>query len=772
MDQSVLRTWEARCIQDDPPLCQAACPLHVDVRGMLRLLAANKPAEARKILERTMPLTDIFARICDCPCEAACRRGDVDEAVRIGALERALAEHAPAGPRPFLLPSKGRGAIIFGSGPSSLVAAHDLRRKGFDVLLKHDDSPLGGVLRDLPQTRLPVRALESGLDTLRAMGVVFEAVHDMGPEMGPDALKTASGQADAVYIGLDDPWTGWALALARTADPISLVTHQPRVFAGGITRRDADFSPVFLALAGRKAVLSMERLFQNASLTAGREKEGPSPSRLYTSLKDVQPRPAEELPASGYDLARAVREAGRCLLCQCLECVKSCVFMEHYKGYPKKLAREIYNNLSVVQGMRQANRMTLSCSNCGLCAAVCPHDFHMGEFCMTARAEMVRAGKMPGSAHDFALREQAAARGPDEAFFSHQPGTTRSKACFFPGCQLTGSSPDHVLRTLDHLRAHIPGGVGVLLTCCGAPSQWAAREDLLDQAVLGIRQAWIELGRPVLILGCTTCGQVLNASAPDIPTRSLWEVLVEIGLPDTAAPLRETLFLHDPCTSREQKNVQNAVRALLRYLGQPVAQPELAGPLTECCGFGGLMEAANPKLGEKTALTRAKRCPENLLAYCAMCRDSLSRSGKAAYHLLDLLFPHGADAVQPISFTPLVRKGLGLPDRRQNRARLRGLLAGEMRPDEAHERITLMIDPEVRAMIDARRILNDDLRRVVYAAQKQRQWFAHPETGHVLATQRIGYATFWVEYAPLPESPDTYRIHRAWAHRMAVKEQA
>jgi len=33
----------------------------------------------------------------------------------------------------------------------------------------------------------------------------------------------------------------------------------------------------------------------------------------------------------------AVREAGRCLLCECMECVKSCPFLQHYKGYPKKI---------------------------------------------------------------------------------------------------------------------------------------------------------------------------------------------------------------------------------------------------------------------------------------------------------------------------------------------------------------------------------------------------------------------------------------------------
>jgi len=397
----------------------------------------------------------------------------------------------------------------------------------------------------------------------------------------------------------------------------------------------------------------------------------------------------------------------------------------------------------------------------------------MGLFCMTARAEMIKARKMPGSAHDFALREQAAACSSQEAFFGHQPGTDSSAACFFPGCQLAGSSPHHVVRVLETLRGHVTGGVGVLLTCCGAPSHWAARTDLRDAAVQEIRHAWEELGRPRMILGCTTCRQVLDQTAPDIPTRSLWEELAEIGPPGFQPSPTGPLALHDPCTARDQSEVRDAVRDLLQAIGQPVVTPELSGGLTECCGFGGLMDAANPELADKVARTRAQRQPEHLLAYCAMCRDSLSRSGKPVYHVLDLLFPDGPDAVAPQATTPLVRKGPGLPDRRQNRSWLRGILAGSdaMQAGPTHQGIILRISPEVRAGIDARRILDDDLQQVIQNAQERGRWFARPDSGRRLASSRKGYAVFWAEYEPVNDAENTYQVHRAWAHRMIIKEQ-
>ena len=60
---------------------------------------------------------------------------------------------------------------------------------------------------------------------------------------------------------------------------------------------------------------------------------------------------------------------------------------------------------------------------------------------------------------------------------------------------------------------------------------------------------------------------------------------------------------------------------------------------TECCGFGGLQQNANPGAISEVARRRGQRSPRDYLTYCAMCRDSLASADKRALHLLDLLFP-------------------------------------------------------------------------------------------------------------------------------------
>ena len=95
-------------------------------------------------------------------------------------------------------------------------------------------------------------------------------------------------------------------------------------------------------------------------------------------------------------------------------------------------------------GARQGNRLINSCSLCGLCEAVCPEDFAMQDLCLQARRAMVQKGKMPPSAHEFALLDMQFSNSDRFALARHEPGKTSSAQVFFPGCQLSASSPKQV----------------------------------------------------------------------------------------------------------------------------------------------------------------------------------------------------------------------------------------------------------------------------------------------------------------------------------------
>jgi glutamate synthase (NADPH/NADH) small chain len=573
---------------------------------------------------------------------------------------------------------------------------------------------------------------------------------------------------DAVYIGLDgriSPEMQTTGSGQISVQPQSRATDLEGLFAGGSPRPDGTTSPVWEAAEGRWAATSMDRFMQKTSLTAGREREGPYKTRLFTSLEGISSLPA--VPMEGLQNSRqaAEQEAGRCLQCQCLECVKVCAYLERFGAYPKKYAREIYNNESIVMGTRQANKLINSCSLCGLCEEVCPHDFAMQDLCLEARRSMVRRGKMPPSAHEFTLLDMEFSRSDRFALVRHQPGHTASAHVFFPGCQLCASAPGQVRRIYDYLCRSFAGGTGLILGCCGAPAYWAGEEASFQKEVDAFRDKWVGLGRPKVILACSTCYKMFKQNLAETPILSLWKVLEDIGLPEEGRHLVSApLAVHDPCTTRREPEIQESVRKLLARLKMPFEELRLSREKTECCGYGGLMQDANPALAREVVARRAKESALDYVTYCAVCRDNLASAGKRTVHLLDLIFP------DPGEKDSASRKRPGWSQRQENRARLKDGLLDELWGEggeemENHRKIVLHVAPEVQNLLEERRILIEDLQKVIHHAETTGGKLVHPKTGHFKASFKPYKVTFWVEYSP---SEDGYIVHNAYTHRMDV----
>ena len=728
----------------------AACPIHVDARAFVGHMARGACQEAGKVLRKTMPFPGILGRICDAPCRGRCKRREAGHAIEIGLLERACVATPAPKQRILALPKKEKRIAIAGSDLDSLTAAWDLSRKGYGITLLESGDQLGGSLLAIPEAILPHDVVAEEIRELFALNVEIRLnapIHDK------TFLADLRSGFDAVYLGLEG-----AAALRNEA---------VGVFVRGSFKRDSALSPVWQAAEGRRAATSMDRYLQKVSLTAGREKDAPYPTRLYTRTDGAAPLPAVQPlnPVQGYAPDEAIREAGRCLQCQCLECVKVCVYLERFGGYPKKYAREIYNNASIVIGSRQANKLINSCSLCGLCEAVCPEDFAMQTLCLEARKDMVQKGKMPPSAHEFALLDMAFSNGDQFALARHEPEKEASAAVFFPGCQLSASSPKMVKQVYAHLRQVLSGGVGLMLGCCNAPAAWAGQADQFEAEFSRLREQWAALGRPEIIPACSNCYQILKIHLQEAKITSLWQVLEEKGLPaDLFVKDGRSLAVHDPCTTRHEPGIQQSVRSLLHRLGQPFEELELGRNHTECCGFGGLMQNANPDLAKTVVQRLSGKSPADYLTYCSGCRDNLAASGKRTVHILDLIFP---DAAGP---DPGARRRPGWSLGQENRIRLKEELLHELwqegfRNMDNHEKIVLNISPEVQHILEVRRILVSDIQKVIQHAETTGETLFHPATGHHMAAFKPYKATFWVEYSV---SGSGFTLHNAYSHRMVV----
>lgn len=382
----------------------------------------------------------------------------------------------------------------------------------------------------------------------------------------------------------------------------------------------------------------------------------------------------------------------------------------------------------------------------------------MAEMCLDARQQMVKEGRMPPSAHWFALEEMRSAKSDQAALLRHAPGTTASTMLFFPGCQLSGIRPDQTLKLYDRLLAHEPR-IGIWLDCCAAPAQWGGRTEEFVELIANMEKIWTGMGQPQVVTACSTCLKVFREHLPAFEAVSVWTLLaVEATLPGAVLP---ALALSDPCTSRHDAVTRDAVRSLLGKLGQPLADLPMSAELTECCGFGGLMDNANPTLARKVATARVAQSEADFLTYCAMCRDQLAKTGKSVLHILDLLFPELArSATEPPT---------GISLRRTNRRQLKDAVLGRYGLDrgarQPWEDVPLIISAPVAVLLEERRILEDDVRQTLHKAAISGRWLTHGSDGRKLAAAEIGEVTFWVECRKVQ---DGFEILKAWSHRMRI----
>lgn len=162
------------------PLCQENCPLGVNVQGYVALTKEGKYAEALELIRENNILPSICGRICSHPCEAACRRAEIDAPVSARSIKRFLADQEESFSTSLNsikkeIKSKKEKIAVIGSGPSGLSAAAELSKNGFNVTVFEKEKMIGGLLRyGIGKHRLPREILEKEIDYIKGLGVKFQ----------------------------------------------------------------------------------------------------------------------------------------------------------------------------------------------------------------------------------------------------------------------------------------------------------------------------------------------------------------------------------------------------------------------------------------------------------------------------------------------------------------------------------------------------------------------------------------------------------------------
>jgi formate dehydrogenase (NADP+) beta subunit len=186
--------------------CQWACPAHTDVPEYIRLIAQGQFTEAYLVNRESNVFPGILGRVCDRPCEPACRRGRVEaEPVAICRLKRIAADHRddvtdrlPRAPKQ----KNGKRVVCIGAGPASLTVANDLMPLGYDVTIFEKWGSPGGLMRtNIPAFRLPERVLAEEIGYIVDLGVDLR----LGSPVTSMKQLLATGGFDAVFVGSGAP---------------------------------------------------------------------------------------------------------------------------------------------------------------------------------------------------------------------------------------------------------------------------------------------------------------------------------------------------------------------------------------------------------------------------------------------------------------------------------------------------------------------------------------------------------------------------------------
>jgi formate dehydrogenase beta subunit len=186
--------------------CQWACPAHTDVPEYIRLIALGQFGDAYMVNRESNVFPGILGRVCDRPCEPACRRGRVEEEpVAICRLKRVAADHKDSiVDRLPVVPAKknGKRVACIGAGPASLTVANDLLPLGYEVVIFEQWDRPGGLMRtNIPAFRLPESVLAEEIGYITGMGAEIRYNSRI------DSLKSllAKGGFDAIFVGSGAP---------------------------------------------------------------------------------------------------------------------------------------------------------------------------------------------------------------------------------------------------------------------------------------------------------------------------------------------------------------------------------------------------------------------------------------------------------------------------------------------------------------------------------------------------------------------------------------
>jgi ferredoxin len=358
--------------------CQLVCPAHMNIPLMNRLIAAGDFAKALEVVKRDIAIPSILGQICPAPCEAGCRRKQVDEAVSICLLKRIsgdedLKREAPY--RPEVAIPTGKRVAIIGSGPAGLSAAWYLQRKGHQAILFEKEGQAGGDLLKIEEELLSHEMMEREIAYILSSGVEIRYNEQVDETSFPKIVE----EFDAVVVAIGTLREGMSVfGLTKgnqgiVADKQSYLTSCPKVFAIGNALRSSKLA-VRSAGQGKEVAVVLDHFLNNGSVEPYRERFSSKFGKLADIefehyLREAEPTLRQRPGREGFTRELAIQEARRCMHCDCRN-PESCVLRELSDKYQASQRRFSSPDRKMVEKLIHREGIVYEpnkCIKCGIC---------------------------------------------------------------------------------------------------------------------------------------------------------------------------------------------------------------------------------------------------------------------------------------------------------------------------------------------------------------------------------------------------------------------
>lgn len=357
--------------------CRVSCPAFMDIPLMNRLIASGQFQQALEVVMKDIALPGVLGRICPAPCEGACKRKPIDEAVSICLLKRFTADQAEGYPEVALSPPTGKKVAIIGAGPAGLSAAYYLQIKGVNATIFDANTIPGGALQyEISDKLLDKKVLAYEAEHIFRTGVTLVP----GKKIDKKQFEKLRKEFDAVVIATGnyhpemDDWGLENNGKQVKVDKGSYMTNLERVFAIGNVNRPVKLA-IRSAAQGKEVALAIEQMFEGKQVvgetptfnsTLGRLMEVEFSEYLKEGSNDSRMEPDGQ---SGFNAEKAQKEAARCLHCDCRK-AENCNLRDYAHEYGSDKKRFTYTQRKPLKKIIQQGVIVYEpgkCIKCGIC---------------------------------------------------------------------------------------------------------------------------------------------------------------------------------------------------------------------------------------------------------------------------------------------------------------------------------------------------------------------------------------------------------------------